>query len=317
MRVQAIGSMGDEMAITAAIREAKVQRPDEMIMLHGRWNPEIWANCPYLNIGNQEDGIVTRCWSFYREHRGSRTQLYFKLLGLDPLRIKDQLPEFWWTREELVTPILVKKSKRKREAEFLDLDEVMHGWPSPVIAVDPGAGWPSRRWPFERFGELALRLVERGYQVVQIGSGRKTLPGVSVNLVGRLKLRATARFLGRCALYIGNDSGFFHVAAAVGCPHVTLYGPTRYTCGPYPGTISVVPQSACNPRCMEFCGRKESCESGKLEIKPCMDEISVGEVLAAAKEGLSRPRPVSRLVPAPTKAQVYEQLSTANGVAVG
>jgi predicted O-methyltransferase YrrM len=311
MRIQVIGSMGDELAMTAAVREAKRQRPDEMILLHGRWNPEIWINNPYLNIGNHEDGRLISVFSFYRTHQGSRTRLNFKLLDLDPTVIQDELPEFCWTPEELAAPIMVKTSKRKQEKDYRDLEELMAGWPAPVIAIDPGAGWPTRRWPEERFGELALVLSKLGYQVVQVGSGRQTLAGVTHNMVGRMKLRDLARFLGRCALYVGNDSGYFHVAAAVGCPHVTIYGPTRNTCGPYPGTVSVAPKSQCSPKCFEFCSRSIQGEGGKLEIKHCMEEIAVGEVLAAVKKAISSPRPPTRLVPTPTKAQVYEQLKDA------
>lgn len=307
MRIAVVGSMGDELAMTAAVRELKRQRPDEMILLHGRWNPEIWINDPYLNIGNKEDGRLVTVFSYYRTHRGSRTRLNYKLLELDPAAIVDELPEFYWTRDELASPVLVKRSKRRLEKEYQDLGAVMAGWPAPVIAIDPGAGWPTRRWPEVRFGELAVKLSGLGYMVVQVGSGRQTLSGVTHNLVGRLKLRALARFLGRCALYIGNDSGYFHVAAAVGCPHVTIYGPTRNTCGPYPDTVPVVPKSDCSRRCFEFCARIAPCDGGRREIRHCMDEISVDEVFTAAKQALSRPRPASRLVPAPTRAQVHEQ----------
>lgn len=306
MIIQVNGSMGDELGMTAAVRELKRQRPDEMIQLWGGWNREIWINNPYLNIGNVDSGRLVTAWSFYRTHRGSRTRLNFKLLELDPVAIVDELPEFYWTAEELAKPIRVKWSAREEDRDYRDLDGVMAGWTAPVIAIDPGAGWESRRWPEARFGELAVRLDGLGYQVVQVGTGRETLPGVTHNFVKRFKLRDLARFLGRCALFIGNDSGYFHVAAAVGCPHVTIYGPTRNTCGPYPGTVSVAPKSNCSPKCFMFCGRSVVSEERKAVTRHCMDEISVDEVLEAAREALARPRPPSRLTPAPTKAAVYE-----------
>ncbi len=305
MRIQTIGAMGDEVAMTAAVREAKRQRPDEMIMIYGARKKDVWENCPYINIGNEEDGRLIQAYSFHRDHRGSRTQLYFKLLKLDPARIKDELPELWWTREELASPILVKATGRKTETKLQDLEEVLAGAPAPIIAVDPGAGWPSRRWPEERFSELTSRLAALGYTVIQVGSRqRMPLAGIAHDLVGRMKIRTAARFLGRCDLYIGNDSGFFHLAAAVGCPHVTIYGPTRYTCGPYPETISVFPAATCSRRCFEFCGRTAV---GDSKINHCMEEISVDQVLEAAKEALARPRPASRLVPAPKTAEAWER----------
>lgn len=306
MKIQVLGSMGDELGVTAAVREAKRQRPDEMIQLYGRWNPEIWINNPYLNIGNSDDGQLLKLFSFERTHVGSRTQLNFKFLGLDLARIQDELPEFYFTEEELRSPIMVRKTARRKETRLEDLDLVLGQAPGPMIAVDPGAGWPSRRWPEARFGELTSRLAALGYTILQVGwQGADALPGVAHNLVSRLRLRAVARLLGRCALFIGNDSGYFHVAAAVGCPHVTVYGMTRRTCGPYPGTVAVVPPTECRSTCSELCGRSEPGHPG---ISHCMDEISVDQVLAAAQQALARPRPASRLVPALTKAQAYEQI---------
>jgi ADP-heptose:LPS heptosyltransferase len=311
MRVETLGAMGDEVAMTAAIREAKRQRPDEMIRIAGRLNRDVWLNCPYINIGNEDDGKLVRAWSFYRNHVGSRTRLYFKLLSLDLERIEDELPELWWTAEELASPIMVKKSHRKMEKEFVLLEEALAVVRAPIVAVDPGAGWATRKWPEEKYSELTGKLAARGFAVVLVGSRpRGELPGIAVDLVNRLSLRALARFLGRCALFVGNDSGLFHLSAAVGTPHVTIYGPTRKTCGPYPGTIAVEPEAVCPAKCFEFCGRTiEGDEAGT--IRHCMEEIAVDRVLEAVELALARPRPPSRLVPAPTKAEVYAQLKTA------
>ncbi len=311
MRVETIGAMGDEVAMTAAVREAKRQRPDEMIRIRGRQNRAIWLNCPYTDIGNEEDGKHIRAWSFYRDHVGSRTRLYMKLLGLDLERIEDELPELWWTAEELASPIMVKRSARKMEKDLVPLDEALAGIRAPIVAIDPGAGWATRKWPEENFSALASKLAARGFAVVLVGSrGRGELAGISIDLVKRLDLRPLARFLGRCALFIGNDSGLFHLSAAVGTPHVTIYGPTRNTCAPYPGTVAVVPAAVCPSKCFEFCRRTiEGDETGT--IRHCMEEIQVDRVLEAVDEALARPRPASRLVPAPSKGEVYEKLMAA------
>lgn len=51
------------------------------------------------------------------------------------------------------------------------------------------------------------------------------LPG-AIDLVGRLELPEAAALLARCALFVGNDSGLMHLAAAAGTPTLGLFGPT-------------------------------------------------------------------------------------------
>ena len=52
-----------------------------------------------------------------------------------------------------------------------------------------------------------------------------TLPG-AIDLVGRLTLPEAAACLARCALFVGNDFGLMHLAAAAGTPTLGLFGPT-------------------------------------------------------------------------------------------
>ncbi|MEM8781545.1 MAG: lipopolysaccharide heptosyltransferase II [Planctomycetota bacterium] len=107
----------------------------------------------------------------------------------------------------------------------------------PVVLLNPGAQKPEKRWPAERFADLADRCVERlGVAVAVTGSpaereivdavcGRArsepmNLPALGVDLP---TLKAIAR---RAAVLVTNDTGPRHLAAAVGTPVVTLFGPT-------------------------------------------------------------------------------------------
>lgn len=304
--IRIVGSMGDELGVTAAVRELKRQRPDEMIRMNGGlFNPEIWRNCPYTNIGNADDGRLVELYSFKKqtpETANSRTGHYFKLLGLDLSKIVDEFPEFWWTAEELASPLMVDPVRRQNAP--LPLEQVVPAEElARAIAVDPGAGWSSRVWPHDRYDELCLRLRARGHILIQVGSrGPRPLAGVHYDLVGRLGLRAVARFLGRCRLFVGNDSGYQHVSAAVGLGHVTVYSVTRYGAGPYSTTVPVVPPTECAPGCFQLCQRVQK---GCKHVMPCIEEIMVDQVEAAVDLALARPRPRSRLVPAPTKAEVH------------
>ena len=100
---------------------------------------------------------------------------------------------------------------------------------APGGAKNAGQDMPSRRWPVQRFAELIQKLPE---QVILLGSKEdKAITDAfaassCTNLAGRLSLLETAALLRKCKGLITNDAGLMHVAAAVGCPVVAIFGPT-------------------------------------------------------------------------------------------
>lgn len=108
----------------------------------------------------------------------------------------------------------------------------------PVLGIGPTANWAGKVWPAERFIELVQRLRTRwpGMRVaVFAGPGEAealmaqpvldAFPD-AVNLVGRLTLPQAAACLARCTVFVGNDSGLMHLAAASRVPTLGLFGPT-------------------------------------------------------------------------------------------
>jgi len=107
-----------------------------------------------------------------------------------------------------------------------------------LIGLGPTANWSGKIWPAERFVSLFHALAARlpGAQAAVFGGPgpreRATaqpvldaLPG-AIDLVGRLSLPQAAACLRRCVIFIGNDSGLMHLAAAAGAPTLGLFGPT-------------------------------------------------------------------------------------------
>lgn len=107
----------------------------------------------------------------------------------------------------------------------------------PVVALCPGStNSRAKRWPAERFAALADLLAEEaGAQVLLVGSGEEAEVSAEVaraarsrplDLTGRTKLAESAALLSVCDLLVTNDTGPAHLADAVGCPVVVVFGPT-------------------------------------------------------------------------------------------
>lgn len=114
----------------------------------------------------------------------------------------------------------------------------------PWLAICPSASWIFKVWPAENFADFIRRFTASGgvmpdAHVVMLGGPGDAvyaqpifdaLPQTSfVDLVG-LGLPETAACLERCRLYVGNDSGLMHMAAAVGTPTLGLFGPSDDRC---------------------------------------------------------------------------------------
>jgi ADP-heptose:LPS heptosyltransferase len=106
------------------------------------------------------------------------------------------------------------------------------GAPAGAAYLHPGAGKVKNRWPAERFGAVARELVAQGIDAQWIEgpqdgdcvlSAQRALERPLPVVRGESIAQLAARFA-RASLYIGNDTGPLHLAAATGCPTVGLYG---------------------------------------------------------------------------------------------
>lgn len=112
----------------------------------------------------------------------------------------------------------------------------------PVLAVGPTANWGGKQWPADRFIEAVAHLTGPGgilpgaaVAVVAAPNERPAAEAVlasipadrRIDLIGAGSLPVIGAALGRCAFYLGNDSGLMHMAAAAGTPTLGLFGPSR------------------------------------------------------------------------------------------
>jgi heptosyltransferase III len=98
--------------------------------------------------------------------------------------------------------------------------------------LHPGSGGRKKCWPAEHFSELAARLggpvllLQGPADEAACAAAMAGLPPVPVARAAGLPLSQAAALLARCRLYVGNDSGVSHLAAALGVPTVAVFGPT-------------------------------------------------------------------------------------------
>ena len=163
-----------------------------------------------------------------------------------------------------------------------------HRWGlRPLVALNPMAKWATKLWEPERFGALADRIGSELQADIAFTGGPEDrgvieaiLGGMShpaANLAGRTGLKTLAWLYRRAALLVCTDTGPMHMAAAMGCPVVALFGPTApWRTGPYGPQHRVVRTGiACSP-----CFRK------RCEERTCMRRITVESVFAEVAEAL-------------------------------
>jgi len=174
------------------------------------------------------------------------------------------------------------------EADRRAVDALLSGQRN-LIALVPGARWQSKRWPAERFAQVADALAgEFGATCVVVGARgdaalAEQIQGVAesavLDLCGKTTLKQLAEVLRRCRLTIADDTGPMHISAAVGTPTVAIFGPTDPSrLAPYGSGHAVVKAaSPCAP-----CRRRD-CRPLR-----CMEAIT-GEQVVGAAERIIRP----------------------------
>lgn len=172
-------------------------------------------------------------------------------------------------------------------ADSRNLPDELRGLGEGFVAFVMGASWPSKGWSEEGYRDVAGAVLhETPCRIVLVGdrsqqglAGRvaRSAPRERVvDLTGRTSLTRLGAVLAAARAAVGPDSGPGHLSAALGTPHVTLFGPTDPArVAPYRAEHLVVRSPAgCDPRCGRTCRRRKG---------RCMDAITpamVWQVLA-------------------------------------
>jgi ADP-heptose:LPS heptosyltransferase len=188
-------------------------------------------------------------------------------------------------------------------------DELTAGF-GPILALAPGANWLGKTWPLERFSRVAMRLLDpegpmKGGRLMVLGGPeeQKLAKGLRdvvmrnqfINLTEDTDLLTAYACLKRARLFIGNDSGTMHLAAAAGVPTLGLFGPSdEQLYGPWGENTRVTR----GPRTYE---QIRAVDPGFGQALCHMMDLPVETVTAAAEELLAAtdPGPKVRMAEAP------------------
>ena len=180
------------------------------------------------------------------------------------------------------------------------------GWAEDCrpVFVNPAAAKVPRAWSADRYRalveHLAARTADGGPPVIVHARPPFEAPddwarAHGIALAGDATLPELAALLERCSLYVGNDSGPAHLAAAAGIPTVSLYGPSRSfrtaPCSsgdaPHVAVSAEFDCSPCRERFFEECPSPPTVDGRP----PCLDAIATGSVVQAVERILSRAAP--------------------------
>jgi ADP-heptose:LPS heptosyltransferase len=238
-----------------------------------------------------------------------------KIAPQPPMRLK--LMQYQGFGDALgLAPAPVEFGLVASEAERARAAAMLEGAPRPLLAVILGSSWPSRIYfPDSIAAVIREMAVARDGRpalcAVLIGSGRDEVALAervvanledtpALNLAGRTGLRDLVAIFAECAAAFGPDSGPMHIAAAAGCPVVSLWGATAPERSAPWGFADLALSGAipCHP-----CYLRE-CPIGR----ECMRRIAPAEVAAALRHALTASRPIGGFAdppphPLPSAAQ--------------
>lgn len=175
----------------------------------------------------------------------------------------------------------VAAGERQAADEFLKAEGV--DMERPLVLIAPGSGWSGKNWLPERFGEVAAWLAtERGAQIAWIGGPDEAglVPEDRAGdfcWFGKVSLATLTAAMARARLFIGNDGGLLHLAAALRLPTVSLWGPTSpEKWGPRGSRHRQIRKMERCAGCI-YWDYREQCRHDQA----CMKAIAVADVLRA------------------------------------
>jgi len=191
--------------------------------------------------------VIGTHWALVIDIRGSALAY---LLNADRRIVYNRTHETGLAKVDMVTrlmgapaplePELFIDDRARAEAAAI-IDPALATASGPIMALAPIAHQPGKSWPADRWGQLVEMLKAEprfaGWRFMPVGGPGDRPPAtpalqaaghLAIDFVGKGDILASAAAIDRAALFVGNDSGLMHVAAAAGKPTLGLFGPTEW-----------------------------------------------------------------------------------------
>ena len=279
---------------TDVVNELRVRKFDAALLLQNAfqaawiaWRAEIPERIGYARDGRSF--LLTKAVPVPRAGEIPAHEQFYYLELLRRAGWLNDLPN------EAFIKLNVLEEDRRRASEFFASAGVNKD--SLRIAIGAGASYGSAKcWPPDRFAELANRLQAQSHaDVILFGTAAEAAvsSAISANmhrppidLTGKTSIADLPAHLSQCHLFIGNDSGAMHVAAAVGLPVVAIFGPTDpFGTAPVTQRCSIVQEkSYCSPCFLRCCPTDHR----------CMTRVTSNAVESAARQWI----PLTEVSPA-------------------
>lgn len=185
------------------------------------------------------------------------------------------------SHDDISTEVWLTLEEKEIAKEFLRANNIIYN--RIIVGIHPGAPWPQRRWPIDRFAQIANRIAETYKLPILIfaGPGEEGLVDQLINLtnknniipVTKKSLRDVVALIERCGIFICNDSGPMHIAVACKVPTVAIFGPGGFArwSPPTPPHIAIRNTNiSCSP-----------CSQISCDDNICLKSITVDQVWEA------------------------------------
>lgn len=217
-----------------AAREVRAARYDVVYNLHGGTTATLltrasgakhrvgFAHYQYRRLHNHLAPSSAELWGRAKLHS---VEQQLALIGWTGVPVSDRPP----TRLAVMPEAVASISQKLRDAGFED--------GAPLAVIHPAAAFETKQWAVEKFARIAEELAGRGLVPVAIAAPHEAAivaelrkdSGASVVGLTNLSLPEITALAARARLFVGNDSGIAHIAAAAGAPSVVIFGSSNVT----------------------------------------------------------------------------------------
>lgn len=279
------GALGDVLMLTGIVRRLKELHPKFDIHVATFTPGVLFKNKNITKIVKSKNqlmaNIIYDLDLVYESNPKMNTiQAYANyVFGNEAPPLVDLRPEMYSSESDLHS-LIVKLPPRTVNGKF--------------VVVHPGVGWKNRTWQKHKWTSVINNLADKGFKIVVIGAGSDFIPEDRFNVINareKLNLAEIRELCKAATVFIGMDSGMFHIAMTTETNVIGLFTVANPEFRTHHGrtgkTIAMVPQVPCR-----FCLHEEKapvtfCDCTNVKKYTCLDDLSPSKIIDCALDLLN------------------------------